>query len=75
MAGTAVREPAISEPIQNAVLIGIDLGPNLSVTGSLATLLWLMALSREGIQTRGYDFFKLGCVPMPIALLLSVLAS
>jgi hypothetical protein len=25
-----------------------DLGPNLSVTGSLATILWLIALKREG---------------------------
>jgi arsenical pump membrane protein len=25
----------------NAVLIGVDLGPNLSVTDSLATILWL----------------------------------
>jgi arsenical pump membrane protein len=29
------------------VLIGVDLGPNLSVTGSLATILWLSALQRE----------------------------
>ena len=31
-----------------AILIGVDLGPNLSVTGSLATILWLIALRREG---------------------------
>ena len=29
-------------------LIGVDLGPNLSVTGSLATILWLTAIRREG---------------------------
>ena len=68
-------EAAISEPIRNAVLIGIDLGPNLSVTESFATLLWLMALWREGMLTRVYDFFKLGYVAMPIALLLSLFAS
>ena len=31
-----------------ALLIGVDLGPNLSITGSLATLLWLVAVRREG---------------------------
>jgi arsenical pump membrane protein len=32
------------------MLIGIDLGPNLSVTGSLATILWLVALRRQKIE-------------------------
>ena len=31
-----------------AMLIGVDLGPNLSITGSLATILWLVAMRREG---------------------------
>jgi Na+/H+ antiporter NhaD/arsenite permease-like protein len=30
----------------NAVLIGVDRGPNLSVTDSLATILWLLALHK-----------------------------
>ncbi len=34
--------------LRNAFLIGVDLGPNLSVTGSLATILWLIAIRREG---------------------------
>lgn len=32
----------------DAMLIGVDLGPNLPVTGSLATILWLAAIRREG---------------------------
>jgi arsenical pump membrane protein len=31
----------------NAVLIGVDLGPNLSVTDSLTTILWLLALHKD----------------------------
>jgi arsenical pump membrane protein len=57
-----------------AVLIGVNLGPNLSVTGSLATILWLMALRREGIEITRWQFFKTGMLVMPAALLAGVLA-
>ena len=60
--------------VTGAILIGVDLGPNLSVTGSLATILWLIALRREGEDVRAWQFLKLGLVVMPPALLLSLLA-
>jgi arsenical pump membrane protein len=60
--------------IRDSVLIGVDLGPNLSVTGSLATVLWLIALRREGEQISGWHFFKTGLIVMPPALLLSAIA-
>jgi arsenical pump membrane protein len=56
------------------VLVGVDLGPNLSVTGSLATILWLIALRREGVQITGWEFLQAGMIAMPIALLASLLA-
>jgi Na+/H+ antiporter NhaD/arsenite permease-like protein len=43
-----------------AILIGIDVGPNLSVTGSLATILWLIALRREGENVTSLRFLKFG---------------
>ncbi len=52
----------------NAVLIGVDLGPNLSVTGSLATILWLLALRKENLNVSAWKFLKLGMIAMPIAL-------
>jgi arsenical pump membrane protein len=55
--------------IANAVLIGVDLGPNLSITGSLATILWLIALRKEKINVTFWDFLKVGAVTMPLALL------
>ena len=58
--------------IANAVLIGVDLGPNLSVTGSLATILWLIALRREKIEVSFWKFLKVGGVVMPAALLFSI---
>jgi arsenical pump membrane protein len=59
--------------LTGAALIGVDLGPNLSVTGSLATILWLQALRREGIAVTAWQFLKLGLVIMPPALLLALL--
>jgi arsenical pump membrane protein len=53
-------------------LIGVDLGPNLSVTGSLATILWLTALRREGQNVSASTFLKLGLIVMPPALVLAL---
>ena len=55
-----------------ALLIGVDLGPNLSVTGSLATILWLAALRREGQEVSAWKFLRMGLVVMPPALILSL---
>ena len=62
--GTRLRVAATG-----ALLIGVDLGPNLSVTGSLATILWLVALRREGQVISGWRFLGLGLIVMPPALL------
>ena len=55
-----------------ARLIGVDLGPNLSVTGSLATILWLIALRKEKLDVSGWDFLKVGAIAMPVALAASI---
>jgi len=54
-------------------MIGVDLGPNLSVTGSLATILWLIALRREKVEITAWEFFKIGVIAMPVALIASLL--
>jgi arsenical pump membrane protein len=58
--------------LANAVLIAVDLGPNLSVTGSLATILWLIALRKENLNVTFLDFLKIGAIAMPVALLASL---
>ncbi|MEO7055435.1 MAG: ArsB/NhaD family transporter, partial [Caldimonas sp.] len=54
--------------VRSAVMIGVDLGPNLSVTGSLATILWLIAIRREGENVSAWQFLKVGMVAMPATL-------
>jgi arsenical pump membrane protein len=75
IAGTAIQTAQASPHLTSAVLIGVDLGPNLSVTGSLATILWLGALRREGIVVNGRTFLKVGLLVMPPALTLALLGS
>ena len=74
IAGTAVHAANVPDAVAGAVLIGVDLGPNLSVTGSLATILWLTALRREGVEVRARDFLRLGALIMPPALVLALAA-
>ncbi len=73
-AGGVVNAAHLSDRLAGAVLVGVDLGPNLSVTGSLATILWLSALRREGITVSAYTFLKVGAVVMIPALIASLAA-
>lgn len=72
VAGRVVAPAGIPETVRAAVLVAVDLGPNLSVTGSLATILWLTALRRDGQHVGTWPFLKLGLVVMPPALLLAI---
>jgi arsenical pump membrane protein len=75
VAAGAVESARVPDGVRRAVLIGVDLGPNLSVTGSLATILWLGALRREGLRVSAWTFLKLGALVMPPALVLAIGAS
>lgn len=76
IAGGTIQAAHTKGLMANAVLIGVDLGPNLSVTGSLATILWLLALRKDSSSESGgekldvsfWKFLKVGAVAMPLAL-------
>jgi len=72
IAGATVQSAQVHGTLAHAVLIGVDLGPNLSVTGSLATILWLLAIRKEGMNVSAWDFLKAGAVAMPAAMLAAV---
>lgn len=75
IAGSTVQAAHVRGSLADAVLIGVDLGPNLSITGSLATILWLIALRREKLHVSFWDFFRIGLVAMPVALLAALAGS
>lgn len=75
IAGATIQAAHVKGLIANAVLIGVDLGPNLSITGSLATILWLVAVRKDSRDAAGerldvsfWKFLKVGMVAMPVAL-------
>ncbi len=72
IAESAVAPLRAPESVTGALLIGVDLGPNLSVTGSLATILWLLALRRDGEHMSAKDFLSVGIIAMPPALILAI---
>jgi arsenical pump membrane protein len=73
ISGNAVQVAHATGVLRDSVLIGVDLGPNLSVTGSLATILWLIAIRREGQSVGFWQFLRYGVCVMPPALALAVL--
>jgi arsenical pump membrane protein len=74
VAATVSQNADVPLQVTSGILIGVDLGPNLSVTGSLATILWLIALRREGEAVTAWQFLKLGIIVMPPALLAALSA-
>jgi arsenical pump membrane protein len=72
IASATITQSHAPKPVVDALLIGVDLGPNLSVTGSLATILWLNAIRREGEEVGFFKFLKVGALVMPPALILAI---
>jgi arsenical pump membrane protein len=57
-----------------AVLLGVNIGPNLTYVGSLATLLWRRVLHARDHRPDTADFLALGALTVPVCLVAGVLA-
>ncbi|ORW66483.1 SLC13 family permease [Mycolicibacter senuensis] len=57
-----------------AVLIGVNIGPNLTYAGSLSNLLWRRVLRRYGVPAGVGEYTRLGLCTVPVSLLAAVLA-
>ena len=56
-------------PMIYSALLGTNIGPNLTLFGSLATMLVLTTARKKGEEIRGLDFFKVGMIVTPLTLL------
>ncbi|NUR63903.1 MAG: arsenic transporter [Catenulispora sp.] len=57
-----------------AVLLGVNLGPNLTYVGSLATLLWRRVLAAHGERVSLATFIRLGLLAVPATLIVATVA-
>ena len=73
---TLVLVPAVqaSPELLLAVLIGVNVGPNLTYVGSLATLLWRQILHTRDAAPDAWEFLRLGLLTVPAALVAGVVA-
>ncbi|WP_413467711.1 SLC13 family permease [Mycobacterium sp. RTGN3] len=56
-----------------AVLIGVNVGPNLTYPGSLSNLLWRNVIRRDGLDTGFVEFSRIGFCTVPATLVVAVL--
>jgi len=64
----AVLFSAQPPPHPRVLLLGLDLGPNLAVTGSLSAFLWLQAARTVNADTSIATYTKLGALLVPLTL-------
>lgn len=57
-----------------AVLIGVNIGPNLTYVGSLSNLLWRRVLRRHDLDAGVGEYTHLGLCTVPATLVVAVLA-
>jgi len=60
--------PLLHQMLVFAAILGADLGPNLTIVGSLAAMLWLLLLRRKGLDVSTLEYFKLGMILVPIMI-------
>jgi len=62
-------------PHPDALLLGLDLGPNLALTGSLSAVLWLQAARAVAARPSVATYTRLGAVLVPLTLAATVAVS
>ena len=74
LARSVLQQAHAHPPLVYAALLGTNIGPNLTLSGSLATLLVLTSARKRGQDIRALDFLKVGLLVTPLTLLSALLA-
>jgi arsenical pump membrane protein len=65
---------AFNHSLVYGAIMGADIGPNLTILGSLSSMLWLVLLRQRGLDIRPMQYFKLGLIVTPVLLFLGILS-
>ncbi|HET9074713.1 MAG TPA: SLC13 family permease [Solirubrobacteraceae bacterium] len=71
----AVLLSAHAVPHPRALIIGLNLGPNLAVTGSLAAFLWIRTAAQLDVATSVARLSRIGIMLAPLAIAAALLAA
>jgi len=55
-----------------AAILGADLGPNLTIVGSLSSMLWIVLLRQRGLDIKPRQYFRVGLILTPPLLAASI---
>lgn len=73
--GSGLRESVdVTRHAIGAVLVGVDLGPNFTTVGSLATMLWLLILRRREVGISSIDYVRRAWLPSALGLAAAIAA-
>lgn len=61
--------PAMRDLLAYGALVGTNIGPALTMYGSLATILWLTPIRRAGVTVSVRDYLRVSVLVVPVALL------
>jgi arsenical pump membrane protein len=68
------QNPAFHQSLVYGAIMGADIGPNLTILGSLSSMLWLVLLRQRGLDIRPMQYIKLGLIVTPVLLIIGVLS-
>jgi arsenical pump membrane protein len=70
----SAQSAAFNQSLVYGAIMGADIGPNLTILGSLSSMLWLVLLRQRGLDVRPMQYIKLGLVVTPVLLIIGVLS-
>jgi len=51
-----------------AILLGLNIGPAMTTAGSLATIIWLSVVRRQGVEVPALEYLRVAAVTVPLVL-------